>query len=305
MVNCEICDKYFQYPSQLIRHYNAIRKCTPKLENPIKNKICESRENIIKKIKCELSSVHTSSIIIQCIYCSKIFNSNGDKNRHERICKFNSLPVIRLELKLGIPIGEHQHTKCKFCQHDVKYRSNYIKHVKSCKDRKIYEEELFKKYEPSLNTENYTLVVPNNFSESITISNERLKRFISEHNIFIMDKQIIDFIKELHTDPNYHNIICKPRNNGYVHVYDNNKWNVLTIEDIYERCLYIFKDLIKSYEIEDNIHKKDMMINYNYIIDKLNEDIDIKYYAFHTKKDFTKMLVGLNEVIHKDIYLVT
>ena len=86
-----------------------------------------------------------------------------------------------------------------------------------------------------------------------------------------MDQQIIDFIKE-YTDPRYHNIIYKPRYNGYVHVYDNNKWNSMTVEDIYERCLYIFKDLIKSYEIEDNIYKKDMMYNYNYIMDELNEE---------------------------------
>ena len=232
-------------------------------------------------------------------------SDNCSKKRHEMICKFNSLPVIRLELKLGIPIGEYQHTMCKFCKYDCKTRSNYLQHIKRCKSKYNYEKELFKKYEPSLNTENYTLVVPNNFSDTITVSNERLKRFISEHNIFIMQKQIIDFIKELHTDPRHHNIICKPRNIGYVYVYDNNKWNLLTIEDIYERCLYAFKNLIKSYKIEDNIYKKDMMNNYNYIMDELNEEMDIKCYAFHTKTEFTKMLIVLNKEIHKDIYLVT
>jgi len=329
MVNCEICDKYFQYPSQLIRHYNAIRKCVPKPEEEqLQNEEHQNRilENIQSKIKNECIKKE-----IKCIYCAKIFKNNGDKNRHEKTCKLNTIPAVKMEIKLGIPIGEYQHTMCKFCKHDAKYRSNYMKHIKSCKARYKYEKELYTLLEQKTNKTNKVINNTINNNTYNTVNNTYninkifvvLKNFNETNRIMLneMDKVLgwvhedyqsnpsntlkwntpINMIIETHGQGENRNIKTKSATSEKISIYENGQWKEENYKEIFKTLIMQVKtDLEKI-----NKSKQDVLYRTAYMMkDLIKQCVNSDEYIAKNKTKFLSKLRELTNKIEEDIVII-
>ena len=179
MVTCDYCNKEFKYPYLLIRHYNRKTKC---YINPLHNsddsvKITKDGKITIdqSKITIDQSKITIDqSKMYYCKYCAKPSKQSSNNKTHELVCKLSKEPAIRMELKLGIDIGEYKHTQCKFCNKECKKRCHYLTHIRSCSLKKEYEIKLLGKLEDKrkvvnnyiTNNDNKQVVVLNSFSNT-------------------------------------------------------------------------------------------------------------------------------------------
>ena len=85
-----------------------------------------------------------------CIYCQKeVLNLT----RHEKNCSMKSCETRALEIQLKIYILQEERNECRFCNKLFNRVDNKTRHQNTCKQKKIYHENLLKiKEEHSNNT---------------------------------------------------------------------------------------------------------------------------------------------------------
>lgn len=329
MVNCEICDKYFEYPSQLIRHYNSIRKCVPKPKEP--------EEDTLHKTLLEKVRENTKDDIEQqkkdhkCMYCAKVHQTCSNNKRHENSCRFKNEPAIKMEIKLGIPIGEYQHTTCKFCNTDLIERPLYLKHIQKCKTKFDYEKELYTLLEQKTNKTNKVINNTINNNTYNTVNNTYninkifvvLKNFNETNRIMLneMDKVLgwvhedyqsnpsntlkwntpINMIIETHGQGENRNIKTKSATSEKISIYENGQWKEENYKEIFKTLIMQVKtDLEKI-----NKSKQDVLYRTAYMMkDLIKQCVNSDEYIAKNKTKFLSKLRELTNKIEEDIVII-
>jgi hypothetical protein len=151
MTCCENCGKTFRCLYYLTRHQSRIKPCTP-----IKN--TQNCNNILgtpkinsetPKINSETPKINSDSPKINsqnnCNYCLNTFSTSWYKNKHQETCTFKDDPVRLLEIQKEInPRTASSKTECRFCNHDFSRIDNLHRHLKVCKEREDYHNQLLK-----------------------------------------------------------------------------------------------------------------------------------------------------------------
>jgi len=247
MPKCEICEKEFKYPCELLRHFNRKTKCIKKENCVEKEKI---KNEILDETRLQIKNSKDNNLDIKCCYCAKEFTRPHSKKEHEQICKLKNEPAIQLEIQLGIPIGEYKHSVCKFCDKDLKTRSNYLVHIKTCKTKLRYEKNLMaRRNENQSNNiinnttilnDNKRIIVLNNFHNTERCLRKEPDKVIDwihqdekqYPNNVLKWKTPIKMIMETHAKPENNNIRINSLRSKHCEIYNDNEWIDVPINDI-------------------------------------------------------------------------
>lgn len=191
VVHCSICNKEFQYPYLLNRHYSNKTPCVRTVINQESINLQEDALNLDKNTllsDAKREAEEPSPKEYNCMYCSKPSSTSSNNKAHESICKMKDILAVKLELQLKFPIGDYQHTTCKFCDKECSTRSHYWTHVRTCATRKIYERKLLENVQYVDEHKTYIYVFKRRENYEIGVSNYEglLAKNVRSQNIVLM-----------------------------------------------------------------------------------------------------------------------
>ena len=90
----------------------------------------------------------------QCEYCLKIFSTGSNYNKHLKRCKLKDCEIRKKELRVNklnteekIEFVPPPPNTCRFCKTCFTQACSLTRHLKTCKEKEIYKEQLDVKYE--------------------------------------------------------------------------------------------------------------------------------------------------------------
>ena len=137
---CGSCTKPFNTNWQLQRHLSRKYPCRRVTSNESKTQVEEVTEP---------DDEPTESVgEMMCKYCGKEFSRADYLKQHMKKCKEKDDVVRYCEMKLNIKMIPHSvKTGCRFCMKVLFDRSGLCKHLRTCKAKEKYKEELKERFE--------------------------------------------------------------------------------------------------------------------------------------------------------------
>lgn len=165
---CIHCNKEFAYNYLLVRHLGRKYPCTVRQEtiSTCTETISKSAETITKQEKCEGMT--------QCIYCFKTFTKRNSK-RHEKTCKEQHNEIRKLEIELNKDPYIPKRLECRYCNQLSTTTSNLNVHLKTCKAKHKYYQELLEEKNSKVK----------HVTNNITNNNNIVNNFVFNNNITI------------------------------------------------------------------------------------------------------------------------
>ena len=279
---CYRCGYTINDKTKMKIHFGRKSQCKPKLNNII---LDEYKESILlgvkyKELKNNNKSAKKSSEILQkssllsannpqkssdnkCKYCEKEFASYKNKWRHEnKNCK---------EKKKGEEAKDSMDKLVKLLNEQLKERDKQIKE----QNKQI--EELIKKAGINNSTNNITNNIQNNIKllayKDTDLSILREKDIIKcMHHSNMCVPHLIKMIHLNPKKPENHNVYISNLKNGYIMVYNGEKWNTLNRDEVIQDMINDKECLIQD-KVEDWIENG---INYPIIMKKFERYVEKK-----------------------------
>jgi len=279
---CYRCGYTINDKTKMKIHFGRKSQCKPKLNNII---LDEYKESILlgvkyKELKNNNKSAKKSSEILQkssllsannpqkssdnkCKYCEKEFASYKNKWRHEnKNCK---------EKKKGEEAKDSMDKLVKLLNEQLKERDKQIKE----QNKQI--EELIKKAGINNSTNNITNNIQNNIKllayKDTDLSILREKDIIKcMHHSNMCVPHLIKMIHLNPKKPENHNVYISNLKNGYIMVYNGEKWNTLNRDEVIQDMINDKECLIQD-KVEDWIENG---INYPIIMRKFERYLEKK-----------------------------
>ena len=279
---CYRCGYTINDKTKMKIHFGRKSHCKPKLNNII---LDEYKESILlgvkyKELKNNNKSAKKSSEILQkssllsannpqkssdnkCKYCEKEFASYKNKWRHEnKNCK---------EKKKGEEAKDSMDKLVKLLNEQLKERDKQIKE----QNKQI--EELIKKAGINNSTNNITNNIQNNIKllayKDTDLSILREKDIIKcMHHSNMCVPHLIKMIHLNPKKPENHNVYISNLKNGYIMVYNGEKWNTLNRDEVIQDMINDKECLIQD-KVEDWIENG---INYPIIMKKFERYVEKK-----------------------------
>ena len=279
---CYRCGYTINDKTKMKIHFGRKSQCKPKLNNII---LDEYKESILlgvkyKELKNNNKSAKKSSEILQkssllsannpqkssdnkCKYCEKEFASYKNKWRHEnKNCK---------EKKKGEEAKDSMDKLVKLLNEQLKERDKQIKE----QNKQI--EELIKKAGINNSTNNITNNIQNNIKllayKDTDLSILREKDIIKcMHHSNMCVPHLIKMIHLNPKKPENHNVYISNLKNGYIMVYNGEKWDTLNREEVIEDMINANECIIQD-KVEDWIENG---INYPIIMKKFERYLEKK-----------------------------
>jgi len=270
MVNCPRCDKWFRDRYALGSHQSRMKPCievNKTIKGPEPNNYATHKTNSVDdKENTIMDNVKSAKIeknnVYNCVYCLSTFKTGWYKKNHEKNCKSKEDPVRIMELEQGIiPEIPENRLECRFCNNIFARTDNLSKHVKICKDRKQYIQELENKKKPQTQTSSTTTTnistlnngtinnncTINNNTINITIGNEDTSHIDFDTLVGILRKSlnecpedqlreialkiICSFDKKVKELPENRTIRIPNLNSMIAHVKEEDGWQMVPIDD--------------------------------------------------------------------------
>jgi len=287
MVNyiCYRCGWSINHKTKMINHIARKYSCKNKLNN-INLDVCKdsilfgksydeylndlkSSQNVVKSVSkvsnfsSKKSEKSENNKKYKCNYCEKEYVHNQSLYKHNKKCKekIKEEEVKDSMDKLVKLLNEQlkeQKKELKEKNNQIKEKDNQLKKELDKRDKQIKEQnkqidELIKK--AGINNSNITQNIQNNIKllayKDTDISNITDKNIISCMNHSNMCVPYL--IKMIHLDPKKpenHNVYISNLKNGYIMVYDGDKWDTLNREEIIEDMINDRECLIQD-RVED------------------------------------------------------
>ena len=248
-------------------HFGRKTQCMPKITNInlddykvfiLSGKSYEEYINNVKNHKTN-KKTHTSpqkNTILECKYCEKTYSRIDSLHRHNKNCKEKKKEEeVKDSMDKLVKLLNDQLDKR---DKELKEKDNQLKKELDKRDKQIKEqnkqiEQLIKK--AGINNSNITQNIQNNIkllaykdTDISTITNKDIRSCMNHNNMCVPH-----LIKMIHLDPKKpenHNIYISNLKNGYIMVYDGNKWDTLNREEIIEEMINDNECLIQD-RIED------------------------------------------------------
>ena len=261
MVNykCLRCGYETHIKTILIRHLNRKNIC--RLNN-IDINIVEYKEHILSgksyeefesqqknnnfvQISQQKNNNKTTKGNFKCIHCNKVLSYKQSYYKHLQICK---------EKKKEEEAKDSMDELVKILNNQMKEQKKELdKRDKQIKEQNKQIEELIKK--AGINNSNITQNIQNNIkllaykdTDISTITNKDIRSCMNHNNMCVPH-----LIKMIHLDPKKpenHNVYISNLKNGYIMVYNDDKWDTLNREEIIEDMINNKECLIQD-RVED------------------------------------------------------
>ena len=263
-INLDVCKdsilfgkSYDEYLNDLKSSQNVV-KYVSKVSNFSSKKSEKSENN--KKYKCnycEKEYVHNQSLYKHNKKCKEKIKEEEVKDSMDKLVKILNKQLKEQNNQLKKKDNQIKY-QLKEKNNQLKEKDNQLKKELYKRDKQIKEqnkriEELIKK--AGINNSNITQNIQNNIkllaykdTDISTITNKDIRSCMNHNNMCVPH-----LIKMIHLDPKKpenHNVYISNLKNGYIMVYDGDKWDTLNREEIIEDMINNKECLIQD-RVED------------------------------------------------------
>jgi len=310
MVNykCLRCGYETHIKTILIRHLNRKNIC--RLNN-IDIKIVEYKEHILSgksyeefesqqknnnfvQISQQKNNNKTTKGNFKCIHCNKVLSYKQSYYKHLQICK---------EKKKEEEAKDSMDELVKILNNQMKEQKKELdKRDKQIKEQNKQIEQLIKK--AGINNSNITQNIQNNIkllaykdTDISTITNKDIRSCMNHNNMCVSH-----LIKMIHLDPKKpenHNVYISNLKNGYIMVYDGDKWDTLNREEIIEDMINnkecLIQDRVEDW-LENGKNYPIIMRKFERYLEKKEKDVVLN----KIKEEIRLMLFNNRNMINKN-----
>ena len=310
MVNykCLRCGYETHIKTILIRHLNRKNIC--RLNN-IDIKIVEYKEHILSgksyeefesqqknnnfvQISQQKNNNKTTKGNFKCIHCNKVLSYKQSYYKHLQICK---------EKKKEEEAKDSMDELVKILNNQMKEQKKELdKRDKQIKEQNKQIEQLIKK--AGINNSNITQNIQNNIkllaykdTDISTITNKDIRSCMNHNNMCVPH-----LIKMIHLDPKKpenHNVYISNLKNGYIMVYDGDKWDTLNREEIIEDMINnkecLIQDRVEDW-LENGKNYPIIMRKFERYLEKKEKDVVLN----KIKEEIRLMLFNNRNMINKN-----
>ena len=286
--------EYIKYNiTENIKKFKSINISSKKLQ-----KIPKKKNNILKKSS---KNTHKSSNIKnKCEFCEKELSSYKNLWRHLKICKekIKQEEADKSVKELVNLLNQQIETQ----REEFKKEKEQLRKEIEEKNKQITE--LIKKAGFN-NSGTITQNIQNNIkllayqdTDLSKITDLHIKRCLNHNNMCVPH-----LIKMIHLDPDKpenHNVYISNLKNGYIMLYDGNKWNAQNREDVIDNMIDE-KQLIIEEKIEDWVQKGKQYPNLMKKFERYINKKDKNEVLNKIKEEIKLMLYNSREIVHNEI----
>jgi len=170
------------------------------------------------------------------MFCLRTFGRKWDCDKHVKICPLKDDEIRKMELKTDTQFVPPPPNTCRFCKECFSRSTCLSRHLETCRERKIYKEQLEMKYQTVQNITNNTtnndnsINNINNITNNITINaigkesldhinvqkviemiSRNKRRIKDEHKTvyLVSGDMVVDFHKMIREVPENRNLVVK------------------------------------------------------------------------------------------------
>jgi len=242
------------------------------------------------------------NIILECKYCEKTYSRIDSLHRHNKNCK---------EKKKEEEAKDSMDKLVKILNDQLKEQKKELnkrdkelnKRDKQIKEQNKQIEELIKK--AGINNNNITNNIQNNIkllaykdTDISNITNKNIRSCMNHSNMCVPY-----LIKMIHLDPNKpenHNVYISNLKNGYIMVYDGDKWDTLNREEIIENMINdrecLIQDRVEDW-LENGKNYPIIMRKFERYLEKKEKDVVLN----KIKEEIRLMLFNNRNMINKNM----
>lgn len=252
---CPRCGFESKFKRAIIAHLQRKTLCTPTIQDI-------SVDDAIKSLK---RTIKYNDITYKCQFCDKVFNSTGNRSKHEKICKCNAGSDSDIDLREEL-------LKLKSEMADIKNNKASIINNNNT---------------TNTNSHNTTTTTNshNNIQNNINIVNfgkedvDFLSDAFIRNCVLKLTHGLVDLTKEIHfnpTKPEYHNVTNTNIRAPYLDVYKDGKWQHEEKNQVLDTLIKRYVSILSSHydehedEIRRNIPKTKMTLVENFLNDAID-----------------------------------